>query len=156
MFGFRYKNIFEVYPVEVLLSSGSIRMDCWDGIWPRNMCLSRDISVVVICFSVVDPLSFENAQIKWRREAQMKAPDVPIILVGNKSDQRHYANESQVITQKMAEKAKVDMGAVVYIECSAYDFKNVSTVLETAARCVKNQNPEAAGAETQGKLIPTV
>ena len=40
----------------------------------------------IICYSVVNPVSFDNVRAKWSPEIKHNNPDTPIILVGTKSD----------------------------------------------------------------------
>ncbi|NXG55093.1 GEM protein, partial [Hemiprocne comata] len=67
-------------------------MDCWapeqrgEGSWRRNQCLQVGNAYVLV-YSITDRGSFESAselRIQLRRTRQ--AEDIPIILVGNKTD----------------------------------------------------------------------
>ncbi len=44
--------------------------------------------VFLICFSIVNPISFENVRTKWYPEVKFFCPNTPIILVGTKLDLR--------------------------------------------------------------------
>ena len=45
-------------------------------------------NVILICFSLVDRESYKEVKKKWHPEVRLHCPDVPIILVGTKSDLR--------------------------------------------------------------------
>jgi small GTP-binding protein len=45
-------------------------------------------NVFLVCFSVTNPVSFENVTSKWYPEVIHFCPDVPQILVGTKLDLR--------------------------------------------------------------------
>lgn len=51
-------------------------------------------NVFILCFSVVNPASFENVKQKWFPEVNHHASRVPIVLVGTKMDLR---NDPKVI-----------------------------------------------------------
>lgn len=48
----------------------------------------RDQDVVLICFSIIDPDSFENIEYLWKREVLRYCHDVSYILVRLKKDLR--------------------------------------------------------------------
>ena len=104
------------------------------------MCPLQD--VFVLCFSLVDPASFENVKTKYVPEIRLFCPNVPIILVGTKLDLR----EDKEVVQNLAEKGlspitysqglqmQEEIGAATYVECSVITMKNVALVFEEAVR----------------------
>ena len=103
----------------------------------------------VLCFSLVDPTSFENIESKWVSELKHHCPTVPIVLVGMKKDLRHCNNmkengEKNIHTQReeglaLAERIK----AFSYIECSAKTGDNVREVFESATKAALQEKPKS-------------
>ncbi len=60
----------------------------------------QDATLFWICFSVVDPPSFEQVLARWVPEVRYHCPYVPIVLVGTKSDLR----EDPQILQSLSER----------------------------------------------------
>ncbi len=44
--------------------------------------------VFLVCYSVVNPASFDNVRAKWSPEIKHNNPDTPVVLVGTKLDLR--------------------------------------------------------------------
>ncbi|XP_053577762.1 rho-related GTP-binding protein RhoU [Bombina bombina] len=105
----------------------------------RHFCYPRT-DVLLLCFSVVSPTSFQNVSEKWILEIQRHCPNVPLILVGTQCDLREdvkvlielaRCREKPVpysAGQTLAEK----IGAVSYMECSALTQKNLKEVFDMA------------------------
>lgn len=45
--------------------------------------------VFLICYSVVNPVSFDNVRAKWSPEIKLNNPETPVVLVGTKLDLLH-------------------------------------------------------------------
>merc|ERR1712186_110654 len=83
--------------------------------------------VFLVCFSVISSSSFENVKTKWVPEIQHHAPNVPILLVGTKSDLRKddstikqlSSRNQQMVTVESGHKMGKEIGAVNFLECSA-------------------------------------
>jgi len=76
--------------------------------------------VFLLCFSVDSRVSFENLKTKWLEEIQHFAPNVPFIIVGTKFDLRKEGGGGgSFVTPEEGEKAKSELKATRYIECSA-------------------------------------
>lgn len=98
--------------------------------------------VFIICFSVMNPASFDNARDKWFPEIRHHCPGVPALLVGTQVDLREDVGQLEKImrskpgfkpiTKDMGEKLAADMGAVLYLECSALTQKGVKDVFDEA------------------------
>lgn len=96
--------------------------------------------VLLVCFSVVNPTSFENVQEKWIPELKRYCPGVPILLVGTQSDLRAdpatltklARSKSVPVTVAEAERLVKREKAVAYVECSAKTLKNVKQVFDEA------------------------
>jgi len=77
-------------------------------------------------------------------EINQFCPNIPIILLGTKSDLR--SNEKEIeklkttnltpITTAMGEALAVKIKAHKYMECSALNYENIEEVFEEAARAV--------------------
>jgi GTPase SAR1 family protein len=59
--------------------------------------------VFLVCFSIISPSSYENVLSKWVPEIQHHAANVPIILVGTKSDLR---SDNAMVQQLQAKGAR--------------------------------------------------
>ena len=98
--------------------------------------------VVFICFSLVQPSSFENALAKWYPEIRHHCPNVPIILVGTKLDLREDKETIEKlrgkrlapITYTQGKSLAKELGAVKYLECSALTREGLKTVVNEAIR----------------------
>ena len=98
--------------------------------------------VFIICFSIVNPETFDNVWDKWHPEVAHHCPDTPIILVGTKSDLRldpntvrrlHRMHRAPVYRSE-GEMLKEEIGSVKYMECSALTREGVQAVFEEAIR----------------------
>jgi small GTP-binding protein len=56
--------------------------------------------VFLICFSLVDPKSFENVREKWYKEIRHHCPNTPVILVGTKLDLRDDRSTLEKLLEK--------------------------------------------------------
>ena len=110
----------------------------------RNVFPYINADVLVICFSLVSPISFENVKTKWILEAMHYVPNSKKILVGTKLDLRDDPNTIQQmkerslepITHEKAIELQKEIGAIKYIECSALTQKNLKLVFDEAVRSV--------------------
>jgi small GTP-binding protein len=79
--------------VNLTAGDKAIELGLWDTAGQEEYDRLRPLSyananVFLICFSVTNPVSYENVQAKWYPEVMHFCPDVPQILVGTKCDTR--------------------------------------------------------------------
>ncbi|XP_029916180.1 rho-related GTP-binding protein RhoF-like [Myripristis murdjan] len=102
----------------------------------------QNVNVVLICYDVMCPSSFDNVFTKWYPEVQHFCPGVPILLVGCKSDLRRdkvltknlWASGLAPITYIQGEDARRKINAELYLECSAKCRENVEDIFREATK----------------------
>lgn len=94
---------FDNYNVVVQVDNQPIRMQLCDTAGQdeldplRNLCYP-DTDVFMLCFSVVQPGSFESASTRWAEELRLLG--APIILVGTQADLCHEAATLQSLRRR--------------------------------------------------------
>jgi Ras-related C3 botulinum toxin substrate 1 len=84
-------TVFEQYSTQVIVDDRPVNFSLYDTGEEFEYFRSefyRQADVVLICFSIVSPTSFENVRHKWKPEVEKYCPETPIILVGTKLDLR--------------------------------------------------------------------
>uniref|UniRef100_A0A3P8SUV2 Ras homolog family member F, filopodia associated n=1 Tax=Amphiprion percula TaxID=161767 RepID=A0A3P8SUV2_AMPPE len=102
----------------------------------------RNVDVVLICYDVMSPATFENVFHRWYPEVQHFCARVPIILVGCKTDLRSdkfleeklWSLGQNAIMYTQGEEARRKISAVAYLECSAKCNENVDDVFREATK----------------------
>eukprot|EP00090_Calanus_glacialis_P037037 TRINITY_DN63438_c0_g1_i1.p1 TRINITY_DN63438_c0_g1~~TRINITY_DN63438_c0_g1_i1.p1 ORF type:complete len:208 (-),score=52.27 TRINITY_DN63438_c0_g1_i1:63-656(-) len=140
-------TVFENYVTDIEVDGHQVELVLWDTAGQEDYDRLRplsypDTNVILICFSVNSPDSFENIPERWVPEVKHFCPNVPIILVGCKKDLRsdketlaNLAEMKQMPVREeeglaMKEKIKADK----YLECSAKTKEGVREVFEAATR----------------------
>jgi len=152
-------TVFDNYSANVMVDGKPVNLGLWDTAGQEDYDRLRPLSypqtdVFLICFSIISPHSFENVKSKWWPEIQHHCPDVPIILVGTKSDLRNDQNMTQQLASKGLRMVSVDeasnrsreIGAVTYMECSALTQDGLKNVFDEAIRAALNKKqPQQKG-----------
>ena len=86
-------TVFDNYVVNLTAGDQTIELGLWDTAGQEEYDRLRPLSyananVFLVCFSVTNPVSFENVTSKWWPEVIHFCPEVPQILVGTKLDLR--------------------------------------------------------------------
>ncbi|MCD6034467.1 MAG: rhob [Rickettsiales bacterium] len=99
----------------------------------QNDNVVGNADAVMLCFTVDRKSSYQRILWKWVGELKEHLPNVPIILVGTRSDTRNnnLPNPNLIPKEKGETLAKY-IGATKYIECSALTGEGVVEAFETA------------------------
>lgn len=104
-----------------------------------------DTTVFALCFSCVDPPSFNNIKEKWIPEILQHMPNTPYILVATKTDLREDENIIEgllathhrgPISQREGDELASEIGAYAYLECSSLRGRGIAEVFYQACKAV--------------------
>ncbi|XP_030575220.1 rho-related GTP-binding protein RhoV-like [Archocentrus centrarchus] len=105
----------------------------------RALCYAH-VDVFILCFSLVNPVSFDNIASKWIPQIRAANPNSPIVLVGTQSDLRHSVDVLIRLDQQgagpvlfnKARRLASRIRADDYVECSALTQHNLKNVFDCA------------------------
>ncbi|KAG7498561.1 rho-related GTP-binding [Solea senegalensis] len=140
-------SVFEKYSTTISLGGKEILLKLYDTAGQEDYDRLRPLSyqeanLVIVCFDVTNPTSFENVMIKWYPEVKHFCQDIPVILIGCKTDLRKdrectrklKALNLSPITYAQAEETRQHMKAELYLECSAKYQENVEDIFREATK----------------------
>ncbi|NP_001086125.1 ras homolog family member J L homeolog [Xenopus laevis] len=158
-------TVFDHYAVTVNVGGKQYLLGLYDTAGQEDYDQLRPLSypntdVFLICFSVVNPASYQNVQEEWVSELRACMPHVPYVLIGTQIDLRDdpitlarlLHMKEKPITQEQGMKLSKMIGAQCYLECSALTQKGLKNVFDEAIltvfhpkkkkkrRCVKCRN----------------
>lgn len=86
-------TVFDYYSTVIEVEGKKVALDLWDTAGQEDYDRLRPLSyggadVVIICYSIDNPKSLINVIDKWVPEVRYFCKEVPVILVGNKTDLR--------------------------------------------------------------------
>ncbi|XP_048829855.1 rho-related GTP-binding protein RhoV [Brienomyrus brachyistius] len=139
------QTAFDVFSGQVQVDGTPVRIQLMDTAGQeefdgfRSLCYAHT-DVFILCFSVVNPTSFQNITKKWIPEIRACNPASPIILVGTQTDLRHDVNvlinldrfKVKPVLSSRARCVAEKIRAQDYIECSALTQKNLKEAFDTA------------------------
>ncbi|KRH93987.1 Ras-related small GTPase, Rho type [Pseudoloma neurophilia] len=131
-------TIFDSFSCEVCIKNKDVSLSLWDTSGDLKYDRIRQLSYpnadcFFICYSTNSIRSFDNVK-KWYKEIKDISinQDIPIILVGTKSDIKDDKQGNDIITEEMGEKLKKEMEFYDFIETSSLERKNLYTLFERA------------------------
>ncbi|XP_019937460.1 rho-related GTP-binding protein RhoF [Paralichthys olivaceus] len=140
-------SVFEKYASTISLGGKEIKLNLYDTAGQEDYDRLRPLSyqeadLILVCFDVTNPTSFENVLIKWFPEVRHFCQDTPVILIGCKTDLRKdkecarklRAMNLAPITYTQGEEIQQQMKAELYLECSAKYQEHVEDIFREAAK----------------------
>ncbi|NXG53904.1 RHOF protein, partial [Psilopogon haemacephalus] len=155
-------TVFEKYTASIQVGGKHVKIHLWDTAGQEDYDRLRPLSyananVVLICFDVTSPNSYENILTKWYPEVNHFCKGVPVLLVGCKTDLRRdqkvldklEEGGLEPISYREAKAMARQVHAVSYLECSARYQENIGDIfvkacaaaLDAARRSQRRRRP---------------
>ncbi|XP_032358359.1 zinc finger protein 134 [Etheostoma spectabile] len=142
-------GFYDTYTTQVNVDNQTISLDLVDSAGReeydhvRPLCYNQ-ANVIIICFSIASPTSCVNVKSKWHPEVKHHCPNVPILLVGTKSDlhedheilERLREQDQTTVTKQQGTAMAKQIKAVKYLECASINQQGLNEVFDEAARTV--------------------
>ena len=133
-------TVFDNYAVTVLIGGEAHTLGLFDTAGQEDYDKLRPLAyphadVVLLCFSLVQPSSFKNIRDVWLPELRHYCHNTPFLLVGTMLDLRDNALPGEAIRPVSHAKGKKlarDIGAKMYLECSALTQRGLKRVFDEA------------------------
>nr|XP_061799020.1 rho-related GTP-binding protein RhoV-like [Nerophis lumbriciformis] len=117
----------------------------------RSLCYAH-VDVFILCFSLVNPVSFHNIISKWIPQIRGQNPTTPIVLVGTQSDLCHNADvlinlaqrRARPVAPGLAKRLARKIRAHDYMECSALTQHHLKDVFDCAIFAAMKHKHNAA------------
>ncbi|XP_032656627.1 rho-related GTP-binding protein RhoF isoform X2 [Chelonoidis abingdonii] len=149
-------SVFEKYTTSITVGNKEVILNLYDTAGQEDYDRLRPLSyqntnMVLICYDVMNPTSYDNVLIKWYPEVSHFCRGVPLILIGCKTDLRKdkehlrklMSSEQEPITYNQGEAACQQMKAQAYLECSAKCRENIEDIFKEATNIALNAMKKA-------------
>jgi len=140
-------QFFENYVHDLHVDDQLVELSLWDTAGQEEFDRLRSLSyaethVVMICFSVDNPVSLENVETKWLDEILEYCPGVKLVLVALKCDLRDDYAVKERLQRYGTHPVQYEEGLAIarrirasrYLECSSKHNRGVTEVFYEAAR----------------------
>ncbi|KAM6392540.1 rho-related GTP-binding protein RhoD [Pluvialis apricaria] len=131
-------TVFEKYTASLQVGGKPMKIHLWDTAGQEDYDRLRplsysDANVVLICFDVTNPNSYDNVLTKWYPEVNHFCKGVPVLVVGCKTDLRKpQEGHLEPISYEKASAMARQVHAVSYLECSARYQENIGDIFVEA------------------------
>jgi len=142
-------TVFDNYVVQISAGEDTIELGLWDTAGQEEYDRLRPLSyantsIFLLCFSMVNPISFENITSKWYPEVQHFCSGIPFLLVGTKEDllkdedtlEGLKKNGRKPVSIEEAEDLARKIKAVKFISCSAFTGSHLKDTFDEAIKTV--------------------
>ena len=117
--------------------------------------------VFLVCFSMVNPASFENIKEKWIPEIKHYNPRTPFLLVGTQEDLRDDPSVIEQLRRRKQSPITREQGLRLakllrssgYLECSALTQKGLKDVFDEAILAVINKDTQKENKKSKCSLL---
>ena len=152
--------MFDTYNGTKNYKGSEVKLQIWDTAGHEDLGRLRPIAYAntdcfIICFSLMQRNSLENACQKWISEVKTTARACPCILVGTKLDLREEIERSgdeaklrECVSDREIEQAAKKYAFQGYLTCSAKGKQKLNKVFHTAFKVVfqmKNMDRDRSG-----------
>ncbi|BGP12639.1 Rho GTPase [Rhodosporidiobolus nylandii] len=149
-------TVFENHCTELLIDDRRVELSLWDTAGQEDFDRLRSLSyadtnVVLLCYSVEQPVSLENVEAKWIDEIMEHCPGVKICLVALKCDLREDQAARERLARHGVAPVEYEQGLLIakrirasrYLECSAKHDRGVRE--QRAWQCQRLEQGRRAG-----------
>ncbi|KAF1640347.1 UNVERIFIED_CONTAM: Ras-related protein Rac1, partial [Eudyptes robustus] len=131
-------TVFQNYSASVILDRRKVNLNLFDttGSTQEKLVRLRTLSypqadVVLLCFSLVDPLSLDSCRRRWIPEIR-RHTQAPVLLVGIKEDLVERAPLDKRVDRKQALRIAHEIGCQKLLTCSALTLRGLKRVFDEA------------------------
>jgi len=141
-------TVFDNYSANVVVDGKICSLGLWDTAGQEDYDRLRPLSypgtdVFLLCFSLTNPVSYENVCRKWAPEIKKFVPAAKIVLCGCKLDLRgepsteeHLAAQRmRSVTHEQGQALAQEIGAHTYVEASARTQEGLKNAFDEVVRC---------------------